>query len=318
MKAFEYARPQNLSQALEQGGTFKAGGVDLLSRMKRGTLSVKKLVDISALQDLRFAPVLKKGELWIGAGLPLARLLEAGPLLPQGIRQAAAGTATPQIRNQASLVGNLLQEKRCLYLLDPEISCLGNGGKGCPARDGHHAELAILEPSPCLAIQASNLAPILCALDARLFEFQGKDNLRSLRAFYQDWRKQGERPKLPLIHSIRIPAASLRGGSAHHEVRVKQSFDWAIATAAAHLVLDGDRVARVSLWLGSVSDIPYQAKKVEQALQGKAPTDFKKALALLDSDFELHSPQQDWKRKMALLCAEKALRKSYDNAKEQR
>jgi xanthine dehydrogenase YagS FAD-binding subunit len=318
MKAFHYARPQNLKEALTHQGTLKAGGIDLLSRMKRGTFAPKTLIEIGGLKEISFAPYQKDGSLWIGAALPLAQLLDSKKKFPAGISEAAKGTATPQIRNQATVVGNLLQEKRCLYLLDPEISCLAKGGKGCPAKNGCHAELAFFEPGSCLATQSSNMAPIFCALNARLFSVQDKLHERKLRDFYQSWGKTGKRPSLPLIHSILLPGESLQGGSAHHEIRVKQSFDWASASAAAHILRIGDRIKKVSLWLGSVAGIPYQAQVVEEALQGQSSPDFKKAAALLKGKAQLHSPQQEWKKKMALLCAEKALRKAYDNAKENR
>ncbi|GEM_PF-6089065 len=318
MKAFQYGRPKNLAEATKLRGTYKAGGIDLLTRMKRGTLAPKSLIEIGTLQEISFAPYLKNGDLWIGAALPLAGLLEAKQKIPSGILQAVAGTATPQIRNTATLVGNLLQEKRCVYLCDPEISCLARGGDHCPAREGHHADLAIFEPAACLATQSSNLAPILCALDAKFVEIKGKNPLIPLRAYYQAWRKGGSRPSTPLIHSVFLPKESLRGGSAHHEIRVKQSFDWAIATAAAHILLEGDTIQKVALWLGSVSDIPYRARVVEQALQGSSSPNFKASAKLLSQKASLHSPSQEWKRRMAILCAEKALQKAYANAKENR
>ncbi len=320
MKAFRFARPTNLREALAQKGTWMGGGIDILSRMKRGTYHPSLLVEVGPLADLRSMTREKGRGLLLGAGLRLAQILNPGNKIPAGILQAVKGTATPQIRNSATLVGNLLQEKRCLYLLDPEISCFGNGGEGCPAKKGHHKGLALFEPGPCLATQSSNLAPIFCALDAELRLTKNPKETRglSLRDFYGAWRKKGKHPNPGLVQAIAIPEKALRGGSAHHEIRVKKSFDWAIATAAAHLFLEGNKIQGVSLWLGSVSDIPYQAKVVERALLEKSAPDFKKAATLLAGEASLQSPQQEWKRKMAILCAEKALQKAYDNAKENR
>jgi len=279
---FNYTRPKSLSEACRRVAPQaipKAGGVDVLSRTKRGVLHPELLVDISRLSELRAS---ETTEVFVRIGAT-TRLAELTDVPYEGVVEAAANAATPQIRNQATVAGNLLQSVRCWYLHDPEVSCLGKGAKGCPARVGRNENHAIFGARECPVVNGSNLAPILCALDAQLVvaDPRGEQKKLRLRDFYgtpEQWNDLSRRatrfqlaalPPKSLVAAVEIPRSPLR--TAHVEVRHRESFDWAIAMAAAALDVRNGKVASCSIYLGAVAPGPWRAAKAEEVLIGTAP-----------------------------------------------
>ncbi|MFQ5506549.1 MAG: FAD binding domain-containing protein [Planctomycetota bacterium] len=308
MNPFAYARAASLEDAVEKargGGLLKAGGVDLLGRMKRGTLRPERLVDLNGLVELR--GIRRDGEsLRIGALVKLAEILES-ELVPEGLGEAARNAATPQIRNQASLAGNLLQSRRCWYLHDPEVSCEGKGGEGCPALEGRSEHHAILGDRACPVVNGSNTAPVLCALGAvlQVGSARGKESGIPLGELYGTSKASGKEPaflaaRLPegsVATGVRIPLSGL--ASAHAEIRLKESYDWAIAMAAAAIKLEAGRIARAHLYLGAVAPVPWHARAAEGVVLGRKPSPelFHKAAA---SELEQARPLREGSYKLAM------------------
>lgn len=282
MNPFAYARvnsPEDASKKASQGALMKAGGVDLLSRMKRGTLHPELLVDLCFLKDMGgLADMAEQG--WsLGALLKLAEIAEfetSKSLALAGLREAAELCATPQIRNRATLSGVLLQSPRCWYLHSADIDCEGKEGQGCPALEGRNEHHAILGYDRCPTTNASNLAPVLCALDAQLVYRPSSGGLEelSLRSLYEAPSKHRgflthRLPKAAIVQAIRIPRRDLV--TAHSEIRHKSSHDWALCSAAVALRLEGGKITELSCFLGSVAPTPWRASKAEALLRGQKP-----------------------------------------------
>ena len=326
MKPLSYARPESLADAQKHvaaGAVPKLGGIDLLGRMKRGSYAPDTLVDLTRLPEL--AGLQLTGSSWrIGARCSIAELADA-ELPPQmlGLREAALGAATPQIRNQATVVGNLLQAPRCWYLHDGDIQTMHPGKEAELARQGRNENHAIFGNQQSVFVQASNLAPALLALDAEL-EIAGQDAPAGRLALSKLWslptnaKDFGQRlAPGSIVSAIHIKAPQEGAGLAHVEFRQKESYDWAMASAAALIEIEHGRVRSCRAVLGSVAPIPWLARKTAEILQGKALSDelIKQAL---DADFAAAKPLSEGSYKLAMArhCLHKALKKAAKRAME--
>ncbi len=333
MNPFAYARATNLEDACQKmkaGALLKAGGIDLLGRMKRGTLHPELLVDLGSLDKMEGIDDLE-GDAANQAGWDLGALLKLADLAAvdatthpalAGLREAALNTATPQIRNRATLAGNLLQSPRCWYLHDPEVPCESKGGQGCPAMTGRNEHHAILGYDSCPVTNASNLAPVLCALDARLVyrTVEGKQEEERLHVLYTaPGKKTGfsthRVPEGAIVTAIRIPRRDLV--TAHVEIRHKKSYDWPLCSAAVALRLQEGKIAEIHCFLGSVAPTPHRARFAEGLLMGKKPGQeaFAKAAA---RELTQAKPLSEgaYKAKMSQLCLTRALEEAWKRAKE--
>jgi xanthine dehydrogenase YagS FAD-binding subunit len=175
MRQFEYIRPQTVQETIDllsdqQDGQTRplAGGTDLLTLMKEEIANPERLLDVKRLSDLPRSISENGDGLSLGALTTLADI-EISPLVQERyplLSIAAAIAATPQLRNMATLGGNLLQRPRCWYYRSPHANCWLKGGDDCPAYDGHNERHALFAGGPCYAVHPSDLAPALLALDA--------------------------------------------------------------------------------------------------------------------------------------------------------
>lgn len=283
MRPFAYASPDTLDMArsLQTGSDdarFLAGGTDLLTLMKADLLEPALLIDIKRLAELDDAITLKDGRLHIGALASLTDL-ETHPLIAQhapAVAEAAALAATPQLRNMATVAGNLLQRPRCWYYRDPEIPCWLKGGDTCPARDGENQLHAIFEQSPCVAVHPSDPAAALLAHDAAV-EVRGERGAHSLPladlfAPPSDDRRT-ETTLLPgdIITALSLP---LTAGDRSTYLKAMDRKTWAFALVgvAARTRLAGGRIAEARVVLSGVANTPWRAAAAEDALIGQAPT----------------------------------------------
>lgn len=285
MRAFEYASPSKLDQALSLlGNSWEeaaplAGGTDLLSLMKDDIFSPRRLVNIKDIAALRGIAVNKKG-LRIGA-LATIEELAANPQVRAAypvITRTASEIAGPQIRNMATIGGNLCQRPRCWYY---------RGGFGLLAKDDQGTSLipngdnryhAILGNSgPAYFVSPSTLAPLFIALGAtvRLAGPTGKREI-PLEKFYlipksETEREHDLRPN-EIVTEVMIP--SLAGAkAATYEVRQKETMDWPLALAAVVLNLKGGRVSTARVIMGAVAPVPWHSTEAEAALAGKVVTE---------------------------------------------
>jgi xanthine dehydrogenase YagS FAD-binding subunit len=279
MNGFEWAEPRTVDEALallDAGAVAKAGGVDLLDLMKEGLAAPKRLVSLRRLPGLdRLEGDVTRG-LAIGPLVTLAQL-DASPLVRAtwgALADAAGRAATPQIRNQATVGGNLLQRPRCWYFRAADLACVKKGGPRCLAQAGDHRFHAIFENGRCAAVHPSALAVPLVALGARL-EVTSKDGRRELpleevfvRADVDPTREHALGPD-ELITAVRLPAAPGGLRSAYLKQGEKDSYDWPLVDVAVALELEGGRCARASVVLGHVAHVPWRARAAEEALAGK-------------------------------------------------
>jgi xanthine dehydrogenase YagS FAD-binding subunit len=282
MRPFEYASPATADQAvkllaaLPGKAAVLAGGSDLLGLMKEGVETPERLVSLKAIRELRGIRYAPETGFRIGALVTVAELAADAALrweLP-ALSDAAGRVAGPQIRNVATVGGNLCQRPRCWYFR--------NGFGLLPQRDGksmvvegdnrYHAILG--NEGAAAFVTPSTLAPLLIALDAQM-TLRGPTGDRQipLERFYRIPAAAGQREHdlTPgeLVTEVTVgPAAGRRIAS--YEVRQRETLDWSLATASVALEMDGAQVKRARVVLGQVAPIPWVAVDAERYLQGKA------------------------------------------------
>ncbi|MGO8788924.1 MAG: FAD binding domain-containing protein [Terriglobia bacterium] len=281
MEAFEYARPKSAQEAIklltgsEGSALALAGGTDLISLMKDGVTTPKRLVSLQHVSELKGITFHGESGLRMGAGVTLEELMENAEVREHypALVQAAEGVSSPQVRSTGTVGGDLCQRPRCWYY---------RAGYGLLAvykdkplvPDGDNRYHAILGNSgPAYFVSPSSLAPILLALDAKM-KLHGPEGARevTVKDFFVTPQREGEsehalRPG-ELVTEILVPNPG-NVKMAIYEVRQKQALDWPLAAAAVVLKLDGSNVQSARVVLGHVAPIPWPAPEAEEALKGK-------------------------------------------------
>jgi xanthine dehydrogenase YagS FAD-binding subunit len=308
MTPFHYERASDVSAALaagpRAGAQYLGGGTNLIDLMRETIEHPDVLVDVTALS--RDIEETQGGGLRIGAGVKNTavaadrRVRERFPLLAQAI---LAGAST-QIRNMATVGGNLMQRTRCIYFYDDAARCnKRNLGDGCDARDGFNRNHAVLGASEaCVATHPSDMCVALAALDA-LVTVRGKNGSRDipLIAFH---RLPGDTPQVDtvleageLIIAVTLPPNGIAARSHYRKVRDRASYAFALVSVAAGLEMEGGTIKDVRLALGGVAHKPWRAERAEAALRGGPATEaaFRRAAeaelaaaqALRDNSFKI-------------------------------
>jgi xanthine dehydrogenase YagS FAD-binding subunit len=283
MNTFEYVRPATVQDAvaaaLHPGAAYLAGGTNLLDLMKGNITRPARLVDISSLPDLDRIEYLPDGSVRIGALVRNSDLAHDGNFARRypAVAEALLSGASAQLRNAATVGGNLLQRTRCAYFYDVASACnKRQPGSGCDARGGDNRLHAILGWNQnCIATHPSDFCVPLVALDA-IVEMQGRTGRReiSLEALHRlpGNSPNGETILEPgeIIVAVRLPpdAARFEAHSRYLKVRDRTSYAFAVVSAAAALRLDGDAIADARLALGGVALKPWRAREAEQSLLG--------------------------------------------------
>lgn len=286
MKPFTYVVPKSLAEASEaskQPNTLlKGAGIDLIDRMKERLQTPERVVNLLPLKDdLAGVAADANGELRIGALTTLAQLEQnqalATPALA-GLRAAAGMTATPQIRNRATVAGNILQFTRCWYVRSEAFRCL-HGGRGptCLALTGENRYHSVLGWTDCVRVHPSNLAPPLLALDAEYSTLQGDKVARRKMSELFPAEPRAQNPEHTLaageiVTAIHVPAQPAGARSAYCESREKQTFDWATTACAVRIVLAGGKITAANVVLGAVAPVPFPVPKAAALLVGEAPS----------------------------------------------
>ena len=280
MNRFEFARATSLAEALDlfaekPGGLFKAGGIDLLDHLKEHLVEPPRLVDLKGIARLNALAVEADGSLRIGPLMTLAQVA-AHPAIRAShaaLAQACGEAASPQIRNVATIGGNILQRPRCWYYRLEAYRCLKKGGDLCYAAGGENRYHAIFGDGPCHAPHPSNAAVALVALGAAL-TFEGQKGRRAVPAeqFFTrpdaDPRRENAREPGEILTEISLPAApGMR--SSYASLQERAAFDWPLVSAAAALRAEGGIVREARVTLGAVATVPLRAPAAEQALLGR-------------------------------------------------
>lgn len=304
MRPFSYERAVDVSGAISAAtasdAMFLAGGTNLVDLMKLGVARPKRLIDVGRL-PLGGIEELPDGGLSVGAGVRNSDLAahravrERYPVLAGAIISGASG----QVRNLATVAGNLLQRTRCPYFQDVSKPCnKRRPGSGCPAREGEHRNLAILGHSEhCVATHPSDMAVALAALDARV-RVEGPNGKRTLTTG-QLHRLPEDRPErdtvlVPgeLITAVELPPALPGAHSAYRKVRDRASFAFALVSVAALVKVADGAVGDCRIAFGGVAHIPWRARTAEESLRGQPASEDSFARAA-EAELELAEPLRD-------------------------
>jgi xanthine dehydrogenase YagS FAD-binding subunit len=276
MKAFEYATAlstESAQQLVADSGQFIAGGNDLLGRLKEYLADAKILVNIKSLPGLD--KIETGSKMWsIGALVTVAQIedhVEIKKVFP-GLHTAAAEVGSQQIRNVATVGGNLSQHSRCWYYRHRDTLCLKKHGDLCYARHGENRYHSLFTGNPCISPVVSNLATAFAALDATAIVLrEGKETRMSMAELYANaWENPTAHNSLKpgdLILKVEIPTA--RTHSAYMQVSEKHAFDWSLVSCAAAGKVSGGKISQPRVALGCISPVPHQVKAANDFLEGK-------------------------------------------------
>jgi xanthine dehydrogenase YagS FAD-binding subunit len=283
MMPFDYSRASSATDAITRaaaGGRFLGGGTNLVDLMRENIERPTALIDVTGLSTA--IEVRADGSILIGAAAKNTavaahrEIRRRYPLLARAILTGASA----QIRNMATVGGNILQRTRCRYFYDAAARCnKREPGSGCDALEGFNRYHAILgASSACIATHPSDMCVALAALDA-LVHLQGPAGERLLR-LTDLHRLPGERPDLDtelkpgeLITAVEIPTLTFGTRSAYRKIRDRASYAFALVSVAAVLDVEGGVVRDVRLALGGVAHKPWRASAAEAALRGQPATE---------------------------------------------
>jgi xanthine dehydrogenase YagS FAD-binding subunit len=304
MRPFHYERAADADAALEAvaepGAMFLAGGTNLVDLMKLGVETPERLVDVSHLPHDGIEE-LPGGGLRIGATVRNSTLAahpavrERYPLLARALLSGASG----QLRNVATVGGNLLQRTRCAYFQDVSKPCnKRRPGSGCPAREGEHRNLAIIGHSEaCVATHPGDMAVALAAIGAdvlvtgprgeRAIPIPGLHRLPGDEPQRDTTLEPGE-----LITAIELAPLSYGERSTYRKVRERASFSFAVASVAVAVDLADGTIADCRIALGALAHAPWRASRAEAALRG-APATAERFAAAADDELAEADPLRD-------------------------
>ncbi len=293
MRPFEFSQADNMSQAVQlargtaQGQTdaptqFLAGGTSLIDLMKLDVLRPQRVIGLGALQDADDRIDVTARELKLGGFAKMAAVARHPLVIAHcpAVAQSLQLAASAQLRNMATLGGNVLQKTRCTYYRDPSWQACNKRmpQSGCAALAGfnrNHAVLGVDES--CIAQYPGDLGVVLAALETqvdvtgpkgrRQIPFAALHTLAMGRPHIEVTLLEGE-----IITQLRIPLAAHTRRSVYVKVRDRASYEFAIASAAAALDLDGDVVRQARIGLGGMAYKPWRSLEAEQALTGKPLT----------------------------------------------
>jgi len=271
---------EDLFARLEPGAAIKAGGIDLLDRLKEGLDAPGRLVNIRSMPGLDRIEDHPENGLEVGPLVTLAALSSHRVVAEryQALAAAAGQAATPQIRNSATVGGNLLQRPRCWYFRSRDFHCLKKGGDHCFAQDGENQYHAVMGNGTCAIVHPSAAACALLALGASL-ELTGPKGKRDLpiAEFFvtpeTDVHRENVLADDELLSRIRVPAPAAQTRSAYVKLGQKESHDWPLAEAAVVLTVAGGVVSRAAVVLGHAAPVPIRSAAAEEVLLGRPATE---------------------------------------------
>ena len=287
MERFELENPSTVTEAIdllpakwdEDGGREAmpiAGGQDLITVLKEGLHAPERLVQLKAIDEFQGVRSLPTGGLTLGA-LSKVALIASDDRVASGwpaLAEAAESVGSPQIRNQATLGGNLCQRPRCWYFRSADAPCLKKGGYECYAYGGKNKYNAIFGGGPSYIVHPSDIAPALQMYGAVVKAQSGGGSrdipiseLYTLPSHSDVTRETVLGPD-ELIESVSMPAAPPGLKSAYLKAQERGSFDFALSAVALGVRLDGDKIAECRIVLGSVAPIPWRAEAAERHAVG--------------------------------------------------
>jgi xanthine dehydrogenase YagS FAD-binding subunit len=285
VRPFAFVEPTSLDEVIRLLATGQsqahliAGGSDLLGELKDDVVSYERLVSLAGVEELRRIHE-DAGGLRLGALVTVAQL-EYEPRLQGPYRilvEAARSVATPEIRSQGTLGGNLCQRPRCLYYRQALTPCLKKGGADCPALESpYQAYLAIMGGHGCYSVHASDLAPPLMALGAQvaLASSSGVRVLPLERFFAgpeQDVRRENVLAADEVLTAVTLPAALPGWQGTYLKARERTAGDFPLVSVAVGYALDAGLIRQARLVLGGVAPVPWRSPAAETVLEDQRPS----------------------------------------------
>lgn len=275
---FSYLRPKTLKEASKQlaaeGARLYAGGTDLLGCLRDHVFETNKMVSISGLKELRGIKKTADGGIRIGALTTIAEVSEDPVVISQykALARAAREVASPQLRNQGTIGGNICQKPRCWYYRG-DFLCLRKGGEKCFAVVGENQYHCILGNGPCFMVHPSDTAPALVAFEASV-RIVGPTGTRTIAVekFHvlpnvDVLRETVLEPGEIVTEILLPPAPGVK--SSYRKVRARASWDFALAGLALAIKFNGDVVAGARAVLSGAAPIPWRSREIENAIIGR-------------------------------------------------
>ena len=285
MRPFTFVEPTTLDETVQLLGEIPesthllAGGSDLLTVLKDDLVPYTRLVSLAALDGLRATHEDGDG-LRLGALVTLTEL-EYDPRLQGPYRilaEAARSVATPEIRNQGTLGGNLCQRPRCLHYRSPVVPCLKKGGTDCPARSSsYQGYLSIMGGDGCVSVHASDLAPALLALGAHV-TLAGLEGERSLplEDFFCgpeiDVQRENVLAPNEILAAVTLPPMPSTWRGTYLKARERTAGDFPLVSVAVGCAVEGGVIQHARLILGGVAPTPWRSPEAESVLEGQSPS----------------------------------------------
>jgi xanthine dehydrogenase YagS FAD-binding subunit len=279
LKPFSYIRAESLGEAIKHlssdDARIHAGGTDLLGCLRDQVFDAARVVSLSGIKGLRDVTQTGGGGLRIGALTTITEVAQ-DPVIKRkyaALAQAASEVASPQLRNQGTIGGNICQKPRCWYYRG-DFHCLRKGGNQCFAIGGENAFHCIFGGQDCFIVHPSDTAPALCALEAKV-RVEGPKGNRTvpLEAFFvlpaDDFSRETVLETGEIVTEIELPKAASGLRSSYRKVRARRSWDFALAGVALALIFEGERIAGARVFLSGAAPVPWRSKEVEQIITGK-------------------------------------------------
>ena len=305
---FTYSRPNSLKDAVKQlsvpGTRLHAGGTDLLGCLRDGVVAADKLVSISHLAELRGITRTGNGSVRIGALTTLTEIAEHPYIMEHyaALSQGASSAASPQLRNQGTIGGNISQRPRCWYFRG-DFHCLRKGGEACYAVAGENQFHCIVGGQSCFIVHPSDTAPALVALEARV-RITGPQGTRTLplESFFvgpqKDFTRENVLDAGDILTEILLPAPAANHRSSYRKVRARGAWDFALAGVALSVRFSNGIVQLARIVLSGVAPVPWRVREAEKIVTGKEIDDetasqaaaacVKDAVPLAKNEYKLH------------------------------
>ena len=279
MKTFTFHKPTELEEASNLlknvgQGYLLAGGTDLVTEMKQGVIEPNLLISASGIKDM-------SGMVWNNSGLTIGSMVTLDEIASdadigsriKSLAEAATSIATPQIRNIATLGGNLCQRPRCWYYRNVRFNCLKKGGAKCFAVGGSDKYNAILGGSSCYIVHPSDSATALVALKAKVEIFRDLQRITiPIDDFFVGPEVDVTRENIlepgDILISVQIPKESMDGRSVYLKAKERQSMDFAIASVAVMVKMEKGLITEAGIAAGGVAPIPWHLSSAEGKLIG--------------------------------------------------
>ena len=287
--SFSYIRPDSLAEAIAylalEGARVHAGGTDLLGCLRDRVFSVSTVVSIAGIKELKGIEATPAGGLRIGSLTTIAEVARHPVIRSKypALSMAAAEVASPQLRNQGTIGGNLCQKPRCWYYRG-EFNCLRKGGDRCYAVEGQNAYHCIFGGDNCFIVHPSDTAPALVALQANVV-IAGPNGRRTVAVenFHvppaMDYRSETVLESAEIITEIVLPPPAEGLRSSYRKVRARRAWDFALAGVALAIVFGGEQAVDSRLVLSGAAPVPWRCTGAEEILKGRRLNQERAAMA---------------------------------------